>query len=83
MTFLEEILELKKQRVETAKAKGKRQEAKIERPSHMLRTALSDADKIHIIAEIKRASPSKGIINDKIDKNLAMRKFKLIAEGKK
>ncbi|MBX7171111.1 MAG: indole-3-glycerol phosphate synthase TrpC [Pyrinomonadaceae bacterium] len=67
MTFLEEILELKKQRVETAKAKGKRQESKIERPSHMLRTALSDADKIHIIAEIKRASPSKGIINDKID----------------
>lgn len=67
MTFLEEILELKKQRVETAKAKGNRQEAKIERPSHLLRTALSDENKIHIIAEIKRASPSKGIINDKID----------------
>ncbi len=67
MTFLEEILELKKRRVETAKAKGNRQEAKIERPSHLLRTALSDENKIHIIAEIKRASPSKGIINDKID----------------
>lgn len=67
MTFLEEILELKKKRVEAAKAKGERQNAKIKRPSHLLRTALSDENKIHIIAEIKRASPSKGIINDKID----------------
>lgn len=67
MTFLEEILELKKTRVEAAKAKGNRQKAKIERPSHLLRAALNDANKIHIIAEIKRASPSKGIINDKID----------------
>ncbi|HRH42406.1 MAG TPA: indole-3-glycerol phosphate synthase TrpC [Pyrinomonadaceae bacterium] len=67
MTFLKEILELKKKRVEAAKAKGERQNAKIKRPSHLLRTALSDENKIHIIAEIKRASPSKGIINDKID----------------
>jgi indole-3-glycerol phosphate synthase len=69
MTFLEEILELKRKRVEEAKAKRKRQKLKVktDRPPHLLRSALTNSDKIHIIAEIKRASPSKGIINDKID----------------
>src|SRR5438128_889132 len=32
-----------------------------------LRTALSERNKINIIAEIKRASPSRGVINHKID----------------
>lgn len=69
MTFLEEILELKKKRVEQAKgkAKGERRKAESERMPHLLRASLADSSKIHIIAEIKRASPSKGIINDKID----------------
>ena len=34
--------------------------------NHLLRNALQK-DAINIIAEIKRASPSKGVINDKID----------------
>lgn len=35
--------------------------------SHCLRSALSRANRTNIIAEIKRASPSKGIINDTIN----------------
>jgi indole-3-glycerol phosphate synthase len=69
-TFLEEILELKRARVEQAKKQSKIQNLKSEipnRPSHRLREALQDKNKINVIAEIKRASPSKGVINDKID----------------
>jgi indole-3-glycerol phosphate synthase len=71
--FLTEIIELKKNRVEIAKANrdfdelkrvaiAKRETAK----HHRLRENLQ-RDQINIIAEIKRASPSKGVINDKID----------------
>lgn len=67
MTFLEEILELKKKRVEAAKLQSPIQTIETKRPLHLLRSNLADPNKIHIIAEIKRASPSKGIINDKID----------------
>lgn len=71
--FLTEIVELKKKRLEIAKqnrnpselkesAFKRRENAK----SHRLREALQKKQ-INIIAEIKRASPSKGVINDKID----------------
>jgi indole-3-glycerol phosphate synthase len=71
--FLTEIIELKKKRLAFAKserdfdelkklAKAKREAAK----SYRLRENLQ-ANQINIIAEIKRASPSKGVINDKID----------------
>ncbi|MCD9188162.1 MAG: indole-3-glycerol phosphate synthase TrpC [Pyrinomonadaceae bacterium] len=73
MNFLEEIYRSKRLRVTAAKsirdldelkvlAIGKRKTAK----NHRLRENLQK-DKINIIAEIKRASPSKGVINDKID----------------
>jgi indole-3-glycerol phosphate synthase len=72
--FLTEIIELKRKRLEFAKSKISLEEIKQKAfsvrensESHRLQKALSDNDKINIIAEIKRASPSKGVINDKID----------------
>ena len=71
--FLTEIIELKKKRLETAKANrdfDQLKEAAIyerkKAESHRLSAALQ-RNEINIIAEIKRASPSKGVINDKID----------------
>lgn len=73
-TFLDEIIKLKKKRLEFTKSKISLEEIKQKAfavrenfEPHRLEKALSDNDKINIIAEIKRASPSKGVINDKID----------------
>ena len=76
-TFLEEILELKQKRVAEAKSKIQNLKSKIQRSPHLLRQALQNQDKINIIAEIKRASPSKGIINDKIDVSEVARNYEL------
>src|SRR4051812_18588357 len=74
-TFLEEILELKKKRVAEAKSQIQNPKSQIERLPHLLRQALQNTDKLNIIAEIKRASPSKGVINDKIDVAEVARKY--------
>jgi indole-3-glycerol phosphate synthase len=66
-TFLNEIIALKKQRVAQAKLNYQKPRNKPQRTPHLLRQALQNKDKINIIAEIKRASPSKGVINDQID----------------
>lgn len=69
MDFLAEIMALKRARLDQAQkergAEDLRAEAKERRRSslpHALRAALGDAARLNVIAEFKRASPSKGII---------------------
>ena len=71
--FLTDIVKLKKKRLEIIKANRDFEELKKSAiakredfESHRLRKNLQK-NQINIIAEIKRASPSKGVINDKID----------------
>jgi indole-3-glycerol phosphate synthase len=74
MNILSEIIARKRQRVEAEKkdvtfeslrdaARNVRRNA----PSHALRNALSSKDRINIIAEFKRRSPSKGAIRERAD----------------
>lgn len=67
MTFLDEIFALKRARVEQAKLNYQKPQNTPQRQSYLLQKALQNQEKVNIIAEIKRASPSKGVINDSID----------------
>jgi indole-3-glycerol phosphate synthase len=68
--FLTEILIIKQKRVQTLKQKDLDWIRKIEdlkkRPSRSFAEAFL-GDRINIIAEIKKASPSKGVINNNVD----------------
>lgn len=73
-TFLDKIVASKRHRIEDAKRSVDAValsraafEVSITKTPNRLRAALQRADRINIIAEFKRASPSKGIINDRAD----------------
>ena len=74
MNLLEEIIEAKRARIELAKQvipEARLREAAIEirgyAKNHALLEALSNGDRINIIAEFKRRSPSKGTIRENAD----------------
>ena len=81
-TILEKIVETKRLRVEAAKrlvsAEALKDRAAAGRsgsPSHRLRDAIADISRINIIAEYKKASPSKGIINDALEPAAAAEQY--------
>jgi len=69
MTILDRIIERKKQEVAEAKASTSAAELEamplFDRPCYLLRDSINHPNRNGIIAEYKRASPSKGIINDR------------------
>lgn len=71
MNILEEIIEYKKEEVRSRKSKVRVSELEksdlFSRPVLSLRDFLLDKSKTGIIAEFKRRSPSKGIINPDVD----------------
>ncbi|MGB7209542.1 MAG: indole-3-glycerol phosphate synthase TrpC [Pyrinomonadaceae bacterium] len=82
-TILDKIFAAKKVRVEAAKRsiglERMMELAAVKRASgenHRLRLALQVPDRLNIIAEFKRASPSKGIINDSVDAATLARSYK-------
>lgn len=71
MTILDKIVERKREEVAIAKsrvsAEALEQYPLFARPCHSLRESIQDPNRTGLIAEYKRASPSKGIINDRVD----------------
>src|SRR6478609_6702135 len=81
-TFLDMITAKTRERVARVKtaeymlALGKRAEkARRDRRPHAFRDALSEQTRTNIIAEIKRASPSKGVINAGVDVTMQARRY--------
>jgi len=70
MNILDQIVARKKEEVAEAKAKNSVKDLEnfpaFLRETYSLKTFLTDPNKSGIIAEFKRRSPSKGIINDKV-----------------
>jgi indole-3-glycerol phosphate synthase len=82
-TFLEKILEttrekvkFQRERTDIAKMRDEAFEIRKYREKYRLSNALSNRNSVNIIAEIKRASPSKGTINDTVDVAETSRMYK-------
>jgi indole-3-glycerol phosphate synthase len=82
MDFLTEIMSLKRARLEEAKKvqaiEGLRAQADNARRGsrpHALRNALSNRERINVIAEFKRASPSKGVIRSDVEASQIARSY--------
>ena len=82
MNILEQILESKKSRLALSKRqtppaelRARAIDVQTEREPHRLRAALSHNERINVIAEIKRASPSKGVIRGNIDSAMLARAY--------
>ncbi len=82
-TILEKIVEAKRRRVETARAaieldemKQRASAARETSERYRFSNALLDRSPANIIAEFKRASPSRGIINDSVDPANVARQYR-------
>ncbi|QDP41779.1 indole-3-glycerol phosphate synthase TrpC [Radiobacillus deserti] len=81
MTILDKILAEKEKEVATLK-KNYRPEIKIEKQaSGSLYRSFMESNNMNIIAEIKRASPSKGVINDQMDPSAQGKKYESYGAG--
>ena len=74
MDFLTEIMALKRGRVAAARERcafevlrTEALEARARKPARALQAALKDGARVNVIAEVKRASPSRGLINGDVD----------------
>jgi indole-3-glycerol phosphate synthase len=80
--FLTEIMALKRARLELAKRdwpgdvlRERAEDARRDSQEHALRLALNNSERVNVIAEFKRASPSKGIIRADADPQLIAREY--------
>ena len=83
-TILDSIFESKRVRVEEAKRQtdvnslvARARQVRHEARPHRFRSALKTNDRLNVIAEFKKASPSKGVINDSVDPSEMARQYEL------
>jgi indole-3-glycerol phosphate synthase len=80
--FLKRIIATKQQRLVRAKSerplaelRAAAEDVRQAAPAHALRHALTRADELHVIAEIKRASPSKGELRTELEPGAIARAY--------
>jgi indole-3-glycerol phosphate synthase len=82
MDFLTEIVSLKRARLEQSKKapaiedlRAQAEDARREMQPHAFRNALNNHERINVIAEFKRASPSKGVIRSDVEPSEIARSY--------